>query len=167
MEQWPRSEDERYLRLALRALDAAAQRLALQRHDVEQAYAAVGEVLFWARSRDEGFEKLFPSTYRAARQSDDEGSLLPGIQWARNRIGHQRAVVINKHHGTEVGFWVLGEGVLGTRDHMMWSPVAAIPPGTSPFGRDVYESRLAGRDVMEAVNAACMWLARAREQFPS
>jgi hypothetical protein len=151
--------DEYLQTLALRALSSAFARLEKERHDEEAAYAPVGEALFWASVCDEGYGALLSEwKYKAKRNADSDGELLNGMRWARNRMTHQRALVVEKHYGAEVGFLVVGRGMLGTVDHMKWANSITIPPGTHDQGRNIYEARMAGRPVIPTLEAARRWL---------
>lgn len=136
---------------------AACQRLNGLTDVDHLSYAATAEALFWACTVDEGFAELLGETYRTARKSDGAGSVLPGIRWARNRMTHQRALVVDQHYGTELGRWVLGLGVLGKETHIKWASAAEVPAGSNDRGRDVYEDRLSGRPVSQAVESCKQW----------
>ena len=61
-----------HLDLAVNALDAALERLAVSGLEVAYAYAPTGESLFWLISCDEGLEELSDATgsYRSRRNVD-------------------------------------------------------------------------------------------------
>lgn len=145
--------------LALRAFERASTRLVAERHDEERAYGAAGEALFWAIVCDEGYESLLDRTkYRRARNADSDGRVMLGIRWARNRMTHQRALVIRKHYGAELDSMILDKAVLDTRDHMLWASAESVPQGSDDFGRDVYVERLQGKPVEESIKACRRWL---------
>jgi len=153
------------LKLALDALEQAYQRLQQYRLDIRRAYAPPGETLFWALSCDEGFEELIGAgTYETMKASDPDGQILGGIKWARNRVGHQRALILRRQYGTVPGKWILGLGVLGTVDDMLWADTSTIPPGRSAIGRSTYANRMSGHPVIEAIASARRWLTEAQVQ---
>lgn len=154
----PKPDDQYLLGLALAAFEQACDRFTVERHSVEAAYAPAGEALFWIIVCDDGYESILDQTvYRKTRNADVDGGLIVGIRWARNRMTHQRALVFEKHDGTELGTWVLGLGALGTMDHMKWAAADAIPRGRGDFGRDVYENRMQGVAVSETIEACRRW----------
>ncbi|OXM70795.1 MULTISPECIES: hypothetical protein [Amycolatopsis] len=159
------AKESRLVQLAVRALQDALRRLRLERYDVDKAYAPTGETLFWLGSCDEGLQDLLGDRYRAARQGDPEGQLIAGIRWARNRMTHQRAIVIQRNHGSELGTWILGQGRLGTRDEMYWAPADGVPADPRyDRGRDVYEDQLAGQPVIPTAEATVRWIQKAASQ---
>ena len=121
--------NERHIHdLALGAFESSYERFSAQRHSVEAAYAPAGEALFWTIVCDDGYEAILgKNLYWSSRSSDVDGSLIVGVRWARNRMTHHRALVLDKHYGTELGTLVLGRGVLGTVDHMKWALADAVP----------------------------------------
>lgn len=142
-------------RLALDAFAKAKLRLEDARHSTGDSYGAAGEALFWAIACEEGLEALLGSVeYRRGRDADGDGRLMPGIRWARNRMGHQLAVVHEKHFGSELGHAILGLAVLGTVDHMRWLDASKIPPGDTAGGRDEYNRLMAGGAVTATIKGA-------------
>lgn len=143
---------------ALLGFWSASQRLIAHTELGHEAYAAAGEALFWACVCDEGFESLLGDRYANARDQDYEGRVLRGIRWARNRMTHQRAMVLDQHYGAELDSAILDRAVLGTRDHLKWVASDQVPPGRHDAGRDVYDARLGGQPVEQAVEACRSWL---------
>ena len=141
----------------LLAFEQACQRLLANKQFGSAAYAAVGEALFWACVCDEGYESLLATRYTEARTADYEGRVLRGVRWVRNRTTHQRAVVLHQHYGAEIDGLVLDSAQLDTRTHLKWRRSEEIPPGKHDGGRDVYDQRLSGQPVEEAVNACRSW----------
>ncbi|SRR6266498_2788808 len=141
---------EEYLQsLALRALSSACRRLDEERLDDERAYAPAGEALFWLNVCDDGYRKLLKSwDYEGKRDANFDGQILNGIRWARNRLTHQRALVVERQFGSEQG----------TVGHMKWARATTTPPGKHDQGREIYEKRMAGNPVMPALDAAKNWL---------
>lgn len=141
----------------LLAFESASQRLTVEREIGPAAYAAVGEALFWACVADEGYESLIGARYRDAPSADYNGRLLGGIKWVRNRSTHQRAIVLDQHFGAELDAMRLDLAQLDSRTHLKWRPSDDIPPGRHDAGREVYDKRLSGHPVSEAVEACRSW----------
>lgn len=144
--------------LALAAFEEACDRLSERRHSVETAYAPAAEALFWTSVCDEGYEAMLGETvYRNSRDADTDGSVVLGVRWARDRMTHQRALVVEKNYGSELGSMVVGRAVLGTVDHMKWALAGDIPPGRSKAGQEIYKEKLQGRAVSETIEACRRW----------
>ena len=61
------------------------------------------------------------------------------------------------HYGTELGRWVLGQGVLGTTSGQEWLTRDAIETSRTqrwdPAGEVAYDKHLAGQKVIEVLRA--------------
>ncbi len=122
------------------------------------AFAPLTECLWWAVSIDERMHEVEGESYRDRRDRDTDGRLMLGVIWARNRAGHQHAVMTQRQEGTTVGDWVLGVGRLGVETSLLWDDASVIPAGTSDRGRDVYETRMRGRPVYGTIEALRRWI---------
>ena len=114
------------------------------------------ECLWWAASCDERFRALDP-THAARRDAAPEGRILPGVHWARNRAGHQQALVVRYQPGSELGRMVIGVSRLGERSDLFWPPAADLPQGRSDFGRAEYERFLQNRPISRTIDALRSW----------
>jgi hypothetical protein len=131
------------------------------------------EALWWAVAADEGLRDLVP-TYQAQRDADPIGSLLHGIRYARNRLGHQRALAVRAsfyrtYEKTDDGRWVEkyeqneeGRWVRRYKHHFVWRPLDHLPtPGQSdPKGEKGYRLRLEGNSADRTLGACSDWLKR-------
>jgi hypothetical protein len=70
--------------------------------DVQEIFIPLLETLWWTVTVDDGFESLASNgqsnrsnlgDYRNARGSDPDGQVLRAVRYARDRCGHQRALV--------------------------------------------------------------------------
>lgn len=96
---------------ALKGFEGARQRFLAQATPgvaPESVFVPLSEVLWWIVSADDGFEDLAridagyrPNVgdYRQSRGKDQDGRVLRGLRYARDRCGHQRALV-----AVETGF---------------------------------------------------------------
>jgi hypothetical protein len=73
----------------------------------EDVFIPLTEALWWAVSVDEGFTDLDGAGYEQDRDQDTRGQVFRGLRYARNRCGHQRAIVAELKeggHGFPVSF---------------------------------------------------------------
>jgi hypothetical protein len=131
--------------LVSKALEAAMQRLEhASPNDIEAAFAAAGEALWWAVILNEYFVKRpdLPD-FKTRRNADPRGKLLLGVDYARNAVGHHVAVVdlleVKEHFPATFGdFW--GE--------WCWRPLSSKAGGE---GREIYNKRMVGRPARETL----------------
>jgi hypothetical protein len=134
----------------------------------ERIFIAWSEVLWWAVSVDDGFEDLARNDqsyrpnlgdYRAARNSDSEGQILRALRYARDRCGHQRALVTSS--------W--GPALLACLDEddelpVSWRKSADLPPPDPRFDSETlraeYDRLLAGWPADEALWMVKIWFER-------
>src|SRR6185437_13033916 len=99
--------------------------------------------------------------YREARGKDQFGRVLCGLRYARNRCGHQRALVAAED-GLRLPFVL--PAVLG--EFFRWRPSDQLPPSHRKYEneelRQEYDSLLAGRPASEALESAAKWFAQER-----
>jgi hypothetical protein len=123
------------LRAALRGFDGARQRLdtaAVPGAPPERVFAPLAEALWWTVSVNDGFEELadtgtisqWPSKrhYQGARDEDPTGRVLVGLRYARDRCGHQLALVALED-GLRLPFRL--PNVLG--EFFRWRPSEQLP----------------------------------------
>lgn len=151
--------DQHQLRLCLLAFSVACDRLDCAFGSEERTYAAAGEVLFWAVACDEGFDSLLEGDYRSARNKDAAGRYLLGMRWARNRMTHQRALLVVHNYGAQLDSAVLDKAVIDTVDHLKWASAADVTQDARyDFGRPEYERLMEGRPISSAIESARSWL---------
>jgi hypothetical protein len=159
------------LRVALTGFEGARQRFlahAAPGAAPETVFVPLSEALWWAVSADDGFEDLARSqcgyrpnvgNYREARGKDQFGRVLRGLRYARDRCGHQRALVAIGD-GLRLPFVL--PAVLG--DFFRWRRSDQLPPPDPRFRseglRPDYDSLLAGRPASEALESAAKWFAQ-------
>lgn len=90
--------------LAFRAFLDAHGRLhhALAGRDVAAWYAALGETLWWVFSLDEHYRHHFGKAYEKHRDDDSHGQVILGLRFARNKVGHQLALLVADPSGRSV-----------------------------------------------------------------
>lgn len=168
------------LRVALQGFAAAKVRVADLNVPArpEHRFVAITEALWWARAIDENFRKIGKPnsasvSYASAAAADDDGQILPGVRYARNRSGHQL------HLATTLT-WPLIRGMLpltalreGHRPVfsswvIVWRPFAALPP-PDPQHQDLagqrgYKEHLAGQIVSVTLEQLSRWFAKAEQE---
>lgn len=171
----PLVHDQKFmLEVALLGFDCARQRfLATSRLGAapDHVFVPLTEALWWTVSADDGFADLadsgaiasWPSKadYRAARNRDTSGRVLAGLRYARDRCGHQLALVAVEDR-LRFPFGLPNT----TGQAFRWRPSAQIPQPAEPGRqnqaqrwRPSYDSLLAGRPAAMAVESAAMWFA--------
>jgi hypothetical protein len=55
----------------------------------EDAFAPIGELVFWIVAADEGLRKQYGQPYTSWRDNHRHGHLFPGIRYARNKVAHE------------------------------------------------------------------------------
>ncbi len=164
--------DRRFmLRAALRGFGGARQRflaIATPGAAPEDVFVLLTEALWWAVTADDGFEDLARSgygyranvgAYRDARGRDPYGRVLLGLRYARDRCGHQRALVAVEHG---LGFPIAFPVVFG--EFFRWRRSAQLPVSgrrvASERLRSQYDNLLAGRPAAAALESAAKWFAQ-------
>lgn len=74
--------------LIRQALLAAVQRMD-QAAKPDDAFAPIGELVFWIVAADEGLKKQYGQTYTRWRDNHQHGHLFPAIRYARNKVAHE------------------------------------------------------------------------------
>jgi hypothetical protein len=173
----PLIHDQKFmLEVALLGFDSARQRfLAASRSGAtpDVVFVPLTEALWWTVSADDGFAELadsgaiatWPSKsdYHAARNADTSGRVLAGLRYARDRCGHQLALI-----AVEDGLRFPFRLPNATGQAFRWRPSAQIPQPREPGRqnqaqrwRPSYDSLLAGRPAAMAVESAANWFASA------
>ena len=107
--------------------------------------------------------ELEGESYEQRRDADTDGSVMPGIVFARNRGGHYRALMLRNRYGTELGTWILGKGQLGMTTCLVWRDRAELPRGRRSYGEAAYKRHLETHPVRDTIAAARRWIhSRAR-----
>jgi hypothetical protein len=162
------------LRAALMGFESAQQRFrtkATPGTAPEEVFVPLTEALWWAVSADDGFEDLARrgcgyrpnvGNYREARGKDQFGRVLPGLRYARDRCGHQRALVAVED---ELRLPFALPAVLG--EFFRWRSSDQLPPADPKFRseglRPDYDDLLAGRPASEALESAAKWFAQEKD----
>jgi len=159
------------LRAALKGFENARQRFisqAVPGAAPEDVFAPLSEALWWVVTVDDGFGDLAGTRagyrpnlgdYQTARSKDRCGQVLNGLRYARDRCGHQRALVAAEE-GLSLPFTlpvVLGE-------FFRWRRSDQLPPPDRNFRskelRPDYDRLLAGRPASESLESAAKWYAQ-------
>jgi hypothetical protein len=156
------------LRAALKGFGIAWQRFLAQATPgaaPEDVFMPLSETLWWIVSADDGFEDLARTDpgyrpnlgdYQQARGKDQYGRVLRGLRYARDRCGHQRALV-----AVEIGFTFPVAFPVAFGEFFRWRRSDQLPPPDPKFQsaalRPDYDSLLAGRPASQALEAAAKW----------
>lgn len=158
------SEDPRAWAYALQGLD-----LALQRHDEvrrqrdpARAYSSAVEAVWWVCACDEqlsGDNRRSP--YAVKRDADDDGRVVEGLRWVRDRHTHQLPVT----SGLVLRDF-RGEGPRYVSSAMpVWSTTESVRTdeghdARKPHLRKAYADHVADRDTLAVLRQAQRWLQR-------
>jgi hypothetical protein len=159
------------LRVALKGFEGAYQRFlsgTTSGGSPEDAFVLLSEALWWTVSVDEGFKDLtgsignYPAdvqTYVRTRNGDQFGRVFLGLEYARNRCGHQR-VIVAVEEGLRIPFTL----PMTIGNFFRWRPSSQLPPPPPRYPniklRQVYDDLLAGRPVSEALQSMHNWFAQ-------
>jgi hypothetical protein len=135
----------------------------------ESVFVPLSEALWWIVTTDDGFANLarvqsgyrVDPSYSVARDHDQSGCVLPGLRYARNRCGHQRALIAVER-GVSIPFTV--PFTLGF--FFRWRASGELPPADPKFrddrGRKIYDTLLADRPASQALDLAAKWFTHER-----
>ncbi|MEY9860204.1 hypothetical protein ABH935_005840 [Catenulispora sp. GAS73] len=129
----------------------------------ERVVIPLAEAMWWAVSIDEGFTELCAADYE--KLSGETGALvLRGARYARNRLGHQRALAVESVNGITPPFTPpvrMFEFVL--------RPAATLPaPGRpDPHGLANYERYLSGMPARQTLDTCAAWFETCRNKLHS
>lgn len=149
----------------LNAMDRFQQATQQPNARAEACFVPITEALWWAVSLDEGYEKLQGKAYKDDRAQDVRGMKLLGVRYARNRGGHQRALVVEHHKG---GLTVpIRVPIVIPGPSFRWCAVDKLPPADPGFefpnGRKSYEDHLAGVRASETLAEGADWFAHVEQ----
>jgi len=152
------------LDVALIGFHRAVARANDHQHDTppEEVFIPLTEALWWAVSVDEGFRDLYGEAYERARDEDYRGQVLRGARFARNRLGHQRALAIRRTDG------LVSPLVSPMRaNEFVWRPIGELPePGQpDPNGAEMYRRHLIGKPARVTLDSCAQWFGHAQNQF--
>lgn len=158
--------DERYMVLAaLKGFTLARQRYEDYRphRGVDEAFIPLSEALWWSMSIDEGFVALDGDDYRQARDADQDGRILRGIRYARNRTGHQRALILQRNEGLQ--FPVQFPLVF---NELVWRSADQLPQGRPDHaGLVAYSRFLQGSPARHSLDQCAAWFVKAQNRLGS
>lgn len=132
--------------------------------------AALAECVWWAVAADERLRALGGRAYRAERDADPDGRLLPAVAWARSRPEPDDAMVLQWDRGAPGHDDVRATAAAGGY-RVVWRPACELPFGQTrshqrfPFGRQEYRTWLEGRAVDETVEALARWFRASWERL--
>jgi hypothetical protein len=161
------SSDRRsMLKASLNGFTSAHERFEAASATAEELFISLSGALWWAVSVDDGFEDLAGNDqsyrpnlgdYREARDNDNEGQFIRALRYARNRCGHQRALMTSA--------WLPGVAALVPKGDglplICWRTSADLPSPDPRFEsktlRAEYDRLLGGWPADEALCAAKVW----------
>ena len=151
--------DERLeLALARSAFVKAHGRLqgGLARRDLAAWYAALGETLWWIFALDEHYLACGGESYAKFRDHDVNGRVILGLRLARNRVGHQIAVLLEDPPG-HAGL----SPDLVTLEQLRWRRLSELPEGRSASTQErAYRECLEGNVARYAIRRANCFFVR-------
>jgi hypothetical protein len=131
---------------------------------VEDVFIPLTEALWWACSVDEGFEDLDGTGYKTDRDQDTRGRVLRGLRYARNRCGHQRAMIVERSYGHTFPVTF----PLTYTPFFTWRPLNELPPPDPKFrdqeGKDAYRKSLARKPAADTLDYTAQWFATAQNR---
>jgi len=172
-------DQKQMLHAALSGFDGARQRLLAASQPgaaPPHVFAPLTETLWWTVSADDSFEELTDTRvitywrsradYRQARNADESGRVLAGLRYARDRCGHQLALIALED-GLRLPFALPN----ATGQAFRWRPSAQLPQPRSNSRRAQaermrpgYDTWLAGRPAAMTVESAANWFAHAASE---
>ncbi len=103
--------------------------------------------------------------YRAKRDADLDGAVLPGIRYARNAVVHGQTVIgtVYAHGGAVLGAAQLGTFALGEAPSTRWSDRASVgfTPTPNPYvslQERSYDNEIVGQTVLAPLERALTFL---------
>jgi hypothetical protein len=169
----PNYDPKFMLQAALKGFAAALGRVNAEsaaKVGIEEVFIPLSEALWWTVTVDDGFESLAANghgyrhnrgEYRHARDSDIDGRVLRALRYARDRCGHQRALVAGVKLPT---LPMTLPAVLGPV--FCWRPSADLPAPDPRFNsadlQGEYDRLLTGRPAAAALGSARRWFDQER-----
>jgi hypothetical protein len=139
--------------------------VALGRRDIWAWYAALGETLWWIVALDEHYRDAGKTVYESHRDGNAHGSVLPGLRFARNKVGHQLTLLVTDPCGGSVFHSADADGV--RLDQLLWRESAQFPSAGDPQHpqRLCYDRLLANNAVRYAIRHANYFFVRHRARL--
>lgn len=129
-------------------------------------FGPIGECLMWLVTLDDAL--LSVAGYETLRNQDPDGSVLPGIRYARNAFVHGELVVTTLYvnPGAMLGAMVLGTAMLGQGPFIGWvarSAINHVPKSGKYLSQQEqsYDAEIAGHDVIAPLQRAFSFLRNA------
>ena len=152
-------------------------------HQPHQSFVPLAEALWWAISADEGFQTTMTDWgYQVRRDAHHAGQVIRALRYARNRVGHQRALVIRTIHHSGYqqdpdGGWYRtyrqdAEGRwYRTYEHdFYWRSLDELPEPdprhSDVVGKNAYKQLLEGKSAERTLDDCHTWLTLARSELP-
>ncbi|WP_344656753.1 hypothetical protein [Catenulispora subtropica] len=160
------ADDPRFM-LQTAILGFHQARVRFREHDAdalpERVVIPLAEAMWWAVSIHEGFAELCAADY--AKLSGQTGALvLQGARYARNRLGHQRALAVERVNG------IIPPLTPPLRMfEFIWRPAADLPPPDRPDPRGLanYERYLSGKAARQTLDDCAGWFETCRNKLHS
>jgi hypothetical protein len=116
-------------------------------------YASLTEACWWAICLDEELESA--AGYKSARNSHPGGLALLGLRYARSMLGHHRVFAAENGGGLTIPLAV----PFSIQTHAVWRRVEDLPDiSRQDAVRRVYDDHLAGRSVVDTLDATRDWI---------
>lgn len=121
--------------------------------DQHRAFIAASEALWWALTLDERFRQY--EWYRSLREGDQDGAVLQGMAYARNRTTHALPMTIRAAD-------VYSDTYQDSFLVIVWRDLEDLPEPAPEHrqGRRQYAALLAGREVARSLHSAALWFAK-------
>lgn len=161
------------LQTALIGFDAAHDRVGAvwgRTTDVHELFVPLLEALWWTVTVDDGFEGLADiglsnrvnrDAYRIARNGDQDGRVLRAVRYARDRCGHQRALMTGVRLPTIPFTLPMTLGPV-----VCWRPSSDLPAPDPRFSNPVlqteYDGLLSGQPVPAVLGSVRRWFEQER-----
>jgi hypothetical protein len=130
--------------------------------NVSAWYAALGETLWWIVALDDHYTSVGGEHYRELQRIDQNGRVVPGLRLARNRAGHQLAVLLADPTGRSVFEPSEAHGGVSL-DQLVWRPSNDLPIGRAhPAQLESYDEYLANQAVRYSLRRANYFFVRKR-----
>ena len=149
--------------LALQGMQAALDRAldARKSDKIEEMFAPLAEALWWIVVLNDSYWQSDGEEYRKSRDSDEQGRILEGLRYARNRLTHD--IDITGMHGLIESGLTLPFNLpanLGRIPMWMWRSVDKLPRASRRDRESEarYRESLEGKEVEATLQLAATFL---------
>ena len=131
-------------------------------------YASLGETLWWIFALDEHYRHRNQHIYESYRDGDTDGQVVAGLRLARNRVGHQLAMMLEdpRDHFTLAQRSLASPADLA---QLVWRRLEDLPPGDpkkeSESQAKAYKKHLVGNAARYALRRSNYFFVRRRAEL--